>query len=75
MDNKDQFERIYNLIEGLYTHITAQFTELKTEMDELKTDVAELKTIAAKGTATIDRMNDTICNHDMDIRLLKKAIV
>ena len=31
MDNKNELEQIYDLIEGLYSYATEQFTELKSE--------------------------------------------
>ena len=43
MDINEQFERVFDLIEGLYTHTTVQFEEVKRDISELKTDIAVLK--------------------------------
>ena len=89
MGNKEEFEKLYSLIEGLYTHTQDQYTELRVEISDLKTDVAEVKTdvgelkteVTNNGEAIrrleqeVKSMNKTIANHDLDIQVLKKAFI
>lgn len=89
MEYKKELDQIYKLIEGLYTHTATQFTEIKVGINEIKTETTKngeaikcLEEAVAANTKSINRLeqevkkvNQTIATHDLDIHLLKKAIV
>lgn len=82
MELKKEFEKLYGLIEGLYTHTTQQFTELRAEMSDMKTEIAKngqaitnLEAAVGRLEQEVKKISHTLSDHELDIRLLKKAVV
>lgn len=82
-------EGLYSHTTEQFTELKSDIADMKVEIADIKTEIAEMKTeiaeikveITSNREATerleqeVRKINKTISNHDLDINLLKKAVV
>lgn len=86
---KNEFEQIYQLIEGLYAHTTEQFSKLNSRIDNIESQIVKINGTLDDMNAKINQNTESIeqikrdvkkygkaiSRHDLDIALVKKAIM